>query len=80
MTVIMRWKAKSWEKTSLMCRVFGHIWTGGWWGWLPYLRPRTLPGELDGIGRRHVRLTCRCDRCDLRSEVAYVHNWETSPR
>lgn len=74
--VALRWPARSWENVPLMCRLFGHIWTEGWWGSEPYLTPRHRPGYVDGIGRSHVKLECRCDRCGEKSHVANVHDWE----
>lgn len=76
MSVALRWKATRWDKgASIMCRLFGHIWEGGWYGDRPYFRPLALPGNIDGIGREHVTLTCQCMRCGYRGHVGYVHNW-----
>lgn len=71
--VILRWPARKWEKAPLMCRLFGHIWRDGWFGDRPYLRPSA--GPVDNIGRHHVSLSCKCDRCGRKSTIAYVHDW-----
>lgn len=76
MSVVLRWPAKKWEKAPLMCRLFGHVWTAGWWGSAPYLR--MYGGRKDGIGRSHYQLDCRCFRCDKKSTVAYTHGVETN--
>lgn len=72
MTVALRWPAKSYDtKAKLSCRLFGHTWHAGWWGDKPYLNQKR--GPVDGIGRQHIYLDCRCDKCDTRYTVAMMH-------
>lgn len=53
------------------CRWFGHRWKDGWFGDHPYLT--ALSGPVDGIGRHHITLYCRCDCCGEKRVVAYIH-------
>lgn len=79
MSVVLRWKAKSWEDAPIMCRIFGHKWTAGWWGDIPYLSLKNPTGNVDGVGREHWTLTCHCDRCDKQTTVARMHKPYTLP-
>lgn len=76
MEVVLRWKANKWEKTGIMCRIFGHIWCAGWWGREPYLQPE--PGVVDNLGTHHVRLKAKCWRCNCVTHIANVHDWAKS--
>lgn len=78
--VSLCWSVKKGEKAPLMCRLFGHLWSSGWRGDIPYLKANNLPGRLDGTGRRHVDLRCECDRCGKSAIIAQFHNQEIIPR
>lgn len=68
---VVWWRAKKWEKADWRCRLLGHAWDAGWWGDLPYYDQER--GVIDGIGRQHITLYCRCDRCGDRRPVGYIH-------
>lgn len=73
MSVRLRWPAEKWEKKiPWMCKWFGHVWIGGWYGYKPYLKPVT-PGYRDGIDRLHVDLRCECTRCGSNRVIAIIH-------
>lgn len=67
----VRVSVNSWERAPLGCRLFGHIWRGGWWGDLPYA---TVAGRgRDGIGRKHGVLGFQCDRCGKTVAFGRIH-------
>lgn len=55
---------------NFWCRWFGHSVTG-YQGGYPYLTAR--PGPTDNIGREHLRLVGKCDRCDEEVQVGHIH-------
>lgn len=73
MSVKLRWPATEYDKDAkLMCRLFGHVWSSGWWGDMPYLK-KSKNFTTDNIGRTHFTLECECDRCYTKSTVARIH-------
>ena len=58
------------KKTS-SCLSHDHIFTG-YAGSAPYLYNKT-DGVIDGIGRQHINLYCKCDICDEEIFVAKMH-------
>lgn len=68
---VLKWKASSGDHWK--CRLFGHVWSKGWWGGTPYFTPQYF--TKDGLGTRHIYLKCRCDRCNKESVVGITHDW-----
>ena len=54
-----------------------HTFTG-WAGTTPYLYYKTGSGVVDGCGRMHIDLYCKCDECDEEVLIAKIHCDENS--
>lgn len=57
--------------TNWRCRLFGHVWSGGWYGSLPYFSIQEF--GHDNIGRIHGNLYMTCDRCNKKVNVGHIH-------
>lgn len=56
---------------KLLCKMFGHIRYGGWWG--DGLYGKVIQTGPDGTGRTHAHITGQCDRCGERYVLARFH-------
>lgn len=68
---MIKWTERYPADIPLMCQLFGHKWEGGWYGSYPYLEAKQ--GAVDGIGRHHIQLYCKCDRCGNKYHIASIH-------
>jgi hypothetical protein len=57
--------------SNLLCLMFGHMRTSGWYG--DGLYGEVAPRGTDGIGRLHGVITASCDRCGDTYVLARLH-------
>lgn len=66
-----RLRVNSYSADNFWCKLFGHTWTGGWYGDLPYFKIEQR--GTDGLGRVHANLYFECDRCNKKVMSGHIH-------